>query len=97
MKRVALALSMAGLAAACTVPARNMDRVQAGMSRDQVAVHHRPAPGRRLFARQGVRLLSCCSRTSGAACRGRVSERYYVCYDEGKVESFGKVDAPTSG
>ena len=50
MKRLALALSMAGLAAGCAVPARNMDRVQAGMSQDQVqsimgqpiAVSHSP-------------------------------------------------------
>ena len=26
-----------------------------------------------------------------------VSERYYVCFDDGKVASFGKIDASTSG
>ena len=26
-----------------------------------------------------------------------VSDRYYVCYDDGKVESFGKVGTPTPG
>ena len=36
MKRLALAIAMAGLAAGCAVPAKNMDRVQAGMSKDQV-------------------------------------------------------------
>jgi len=31
MKRLALALSMAALAAGCAVPAKNMVRIQAGM------------------------------------------------------------------
>ena len=26
-----------------------------------------------------------------------LSNRYYVCYDDGKVKSFGRADAPTSG
>jgi hypothetical protein len=25
-----------------------------------------------------------------------LSERYYVCYDDGRVETFGKADATTS-
>ena len=36
MKRFAFALSMACLAAGCAVPARNMERLQRGMSHDQV-------------------------------------------------------------
>jgi len=36
MKRFALALSMACLAAGCAMPARNMERIQRGMSHDQV-------------------------------------------------------------
>ena len=73
MKRVALALSMAGLAAACAVPAKNMDRVQAGMSRDQVqsimgqpiavaqhSVMQHPQPIRGLWR------AGCVDRTSGS-------------------------------
>ena len=37
MKRVAVAFSIVGLAAACGEPARNMDRIQAGMTPQQVA------------------------------------------------------------
>jgi hypothetical protein len=33
MKRLAVALSITGLLAGCAVPAKNIDRVQAGMSR----------------------------------------------------------------
>jgi hypothetical protein len=96
MRRFALAVSMAGLAAACTVPAKNMDRVQAGMSRDQVqsimgqpmAVAH--APGKECAYYE--LLKDFWSRVPWS-----LSDRYYVCYDDGKVESFGKVVPPTSG
>ena len=26
-----------------------------------------------------------------------LSNRYYVCYDDGRVKSFGRTDTPTSG
>jgi hypothetical protein len=96
MKRLALALSMAGLVAGCAVPARNMDRVQAGMTHDQVqsimgqpeAVAHSPGKECAYYAL----LKDFWSRVPWS-----LSERYYVCYDDGKVESFGKVDAAPSG
>ena len=96
MKRLALALSMAGLAAGCAVPAKNMDRVQAGMSRDQVqsimgqpvAVAHAPGQESAYYEL----LKDFWSRVPWS-----LSDRYYVCYDNGKVASFGKVSAPTSG
>jgi len=96
MKRVALALSMAGLAAACSEPAMNMERIQAGMSRGQVqsiigepqAVAHSPGKECDYYAL----LKDFWSRVPWS-----VSDRYYVCYGEGKVESFGKVDTPASG
>ena len=96
MKRLALALSMAGLAAGCAVPARNMDRVQAGMNRDQVqsimgqpiAVAHSPGKECAYYEL----LKDFWSRVPWS-----VSERYYVCFDDGKVASFGKIDALTSG
>ncbi len=96
MRRLALALSMAGLLASCAVPTNNMDRVQAGMNRDQVqsimgrpvAVAHSPGKECAYYAL----LKDFWSRVPWS-----LSDRYYVCYDEGKVESFGKVGAPTSG
>lgn len=96
MKRLALVLSMAGLVAGCAVPASNMDRVQAGMTHDQVqsimgqpeAVAHSPGKECAYYAL----LKDFWSRVPWS-----LSERYYVCYDDGKVESFGKVDAAPSG
>jgi SmpA / OmlA family len=96
MKRLALALSMAGLAAGCAAPARNMDRVQAGMSRSQVqsimgqpiAVAHSPG----MECAYYELLKDFWSRVPWS-----LSERYYVCFDDGKVASFGKIDALTSG
>lgn len=94
MKRLAFALSMAGLVAGCAVPARNMEQIQAGMTHDQVqsimgqpeAVAHSPGKECAYYAL----LKDFWSRVPWS-----LSDRYYVCYDDGKVESFGKVDAPS--
>ena len=104
MKRPALVLSPALvllifttlLAGCATVPARNIDLVQAGMDRNQVrsimgqpdTVTHSPGHECAYYSL----LKDFWSRVPWS-----VSERYYVCYDEGKVASFGKVDAAPSG
>ena len=96
MKRLTLALSITCLLAGCAVPAKSIDRVQAGMNRDQVqsimglpqTVAH--APGKECAYYSLLR--DFWSRVPWA-----LSERYYVCYDDGKVESFGKVDGARSG
>jgi SmpA / OmlA family len=96
MKRLALALSMTCLAAGCAVPARNVDRVQAGMSKEQVqSIMGQPiaeshSPGKECAYYE--LLKDFWSRVPWS-----VSDRYYVCYDDGKVASFGKVGAPTPG
>ncbi|MGZ5905763.1 MAG: outer membrane protein assembly factor BamE domain-containing protein [Reyranella sp.] len=96
MKRLALALSIAGLAAGCAVPAKNMDRIQAGMNKDQVqSIMGQPiaethSPGKECAYYE--LLKDFWSRVPWS-----LSDRYYVCYDDGKVESFGKVWAPTPG
>jgi hypothetical protein len=96
MKRVAVALSLAGLVAACASPARNMDRVQAGMTPDQVgSVIGRPQAVTYSAGKQCsyyVLLKDFWSRVPWS-----VNDRYYVCYDNGRVESFGKVDTVTEG
>ena len=85
MKRPALVLSIMMMLAGCsTVPARNIDRVQAGMDREQVRSW--------LRCLTDLRLTDFWSRVPWS-----VSDRYYVCFDEGKVASFGKVDAAPSG
>jgi len=95
MKRLALALSMAGLAAGCAVPARNMEQIHAGMTHDQVqSIMGQPQAIAYSAGKQCAYyalLKDFWSRVPWS-----VSERYYVCYDDGKVETFGKVDAPTS-
>jgi hypothetical protein len=95
MKRLALALSMASLAAGCAAPARNMEQIRAGMTQDQVqSVMGQPQAVAYSAGKQCAYyalLKDFWSRVPWS-----VSERYYVCYDQGKVETFGKVDAPTS-
>ncbi|HYR67496.1 MAG TPA: outer membrane protein assembly factor BamE [Reyranella sp.] len=95
MKRLALALSMASLAVGCAAPARNMEQIRAGMTQDQVqSVMGQPQAVAYSAGKQCAYyalLKDFWSRVPWS-----VSERYYVCYDQGKVETFGKVDAPTS-
>jgi hypothetical protein len=97
MMRSALVLSIMMIVAGCaTVPVRNIARVQAGMDRDQVrSIMGQPdtvsySPGHEC-AYYSL-LKDFWSRVPWS-----VSERFYVCYDEGKVASFGKVDAAPSG
>jgi hypothetical protein len=92
---LSIAAMLSGLAG-CAVPAKNIDRVQAGMNRDQVrsimgqpeTVAHSPGKECAYYSL----LKDFWSRVPWS-----VSDRYYVCYDDGKVEAFGKVDAAGSG
>ncbi len=85
----------AGLLAGC-VTASSLDGVQAGMSPAQVqailgepeAVAH--APGRQCS--YYTVLKDFWSRTPWS-----LSNRYIVCFDDGKVQSFGRADMPTPG
>lgn len=91
-----LVLPAAIAVAGCDVPARTIDRVHAGMDREQVlsamgspdTVVHSPGKECAYYSL----LKDFWSRVPWS-----LSERYYVCYGEGKVESFGKVDAAPSG
>lgn len=94
MKRLALALSITALLAGCAVEAKNIARVQAGMDPDQVrsvmgspdTVAHSPGKECAYYSL----LKDFWSRVPWS-----LSDRYYVCFDDGKVQSFGKVDAPS--
>jgi hypothetical protein len=92
MKRFALALSMASLAIGCDVPARSMEGIQRGMTQDQV--------------QSTLGLPQAVAQSAGKECAyytllkdfwrrvpWDLSARYYVCYDEGKVETFGRTGA----
>lgn len=99
MKRCApalpVALSMAVLVAGCATPARTLDRIRPGMSRQEVqsmmgppqAVVHSPGKECAYY----TLLKDFWSRVPWS-----VSDRYYVCYDNGRVEAFGKVDGAPS-
>ena len=83
------------LLAGC-VTASNVDQLHAGMSPDQVqsvlgepeTVAHAPGAQCSYY----TVLKDFWSRTPWS-----LSNRYYVCYDDGKVKSFGRSDVPTSG
>jgi hypothetical protein len=96
MKRVVLAALMAASAAACSTPARNMEQVQAGMSHEQVQSIMGPPQAVAYSAGKECAYYALL-KDFWSRVPWSISERYYVCYDEGKVETFGKVDAPTSG
>ncbi len=95
MKRVALATVVASLLAGC-VTASTLEQVHAGMSPDQVqsilgepeTVAHAPGTQCSYY----TVLKDFWSRTPWT-----LSNRYYVCYDDGRVKSFGRTDVPTSG
>ncbi|MBS0540951.1 MAG: outer membrane protein assembly factor BamE [Proteobacteria bacterium] len=92
MKRAALGLSFALLVAGC-VHGDNVEKVHAGMDRTQVASIMGPPDGQsnepgRECAYYTV-LKDFMSRTPWT-----MSDRYYVCYADGKVDTFGKVEAP---
>ena len=94
MKRSVLALAMAVVAASCGPAARSLDQVQPGMTPQQVQAIMGPpqavayAPGK--HCAYYALLKDFWSRVPWS-----VSDRYYVCYDGDKVDSFGRVDAAT--
>jgi hypothetical protein len=97
MKRPAFFLSMAILLTACAeVRDSSIEPVHAGMNREQVqSILGVPesaayAPGK--DCAYYTLLKDFWLRTPWS-----MSRRYYVCYDDGKVESFGRVDQPRSG
>ena len=93
MTRVATVI-FAALALAGCVHGGSVEQVHAGMSRQQVAALRGPAemststPGR-----------ECAYYTVLKDFWSRVpwnmSDRYYVCFSDGKVETFGKADGKT--
>jgi len=90
MKRAILGSLIALLVAGC-VHGSSVEQVHAGMSREQVAALMGPpdsssnTPGR-----------ECATYTVLKDFWSRVpwnmSDRYYVCFSDGKVETFGRAD-----
>lgn len=91
------ALSVVVMLTGCaTVPISSIDRVQAGMDHDQVR-SIMGAPDTVAYSPGKECAYYSLLKDFWRRVPWSVSERYYVCYDEGKVESFGKVDAAPSG
>ena len=97
MKRPILLLSIATFLAGCAAtPDSSIEPVHAGMNREQVqSILGAPesaayAPGK--DCAYYTLLKDFWLRTPWS-----MSRRYYVCYDDGKVESFGRVDQARSG
>jgi hypothetical protein len=88
-------LPAAVFVASCAAPARTLDQIRPGMSRQEVqsmigkpeTVAHSPGKECDYY----TLLKDFWSRVPWS-----VSDRYYVCYDSGRVEAFGKVDGPTA-
>ena len=95
MKRSVLALPVAVLASACAPAARSLDQVQPGMTPQQVAAIMGPPQAVAYSAGKQcayyVLLKDFWSRVPWS-----VSDRYFVCYDGDKVDSFGRVDSTTT-
>jgi outer membrane protein assembly factor BamE (lipoprotein component of BamABCDE complex) len=98
MKRFLLALPFLAATAGCAAPAsvHSIDRVQAGMTPDQVrsimgapdTVAHSPGKECAYYSL----LKDFWSRVPWS-----LSDRYYVCFDDGKVATFGKADGAQPG
>ena len=73
-----------------------MERIQAGMDRDQVRTIM-GAPEAVAYSAGKECAYYALLKDFWSRVPWSVNERYYICYDAGRVESFGKVDAITSG
>lgn len=88
------AMLLAALLGAC-VHGDNVERLHAGMSRDQVQAVLGPSessaysPGKECS--YYTVLKDFWQRTPWT-----MSDRYYVCFTDGKVETFGRADQPNA-
>jgi outer membrane protein assembly factor BamE (lipoprotein component of BamABCDE complex) len=96
MKRALIGLPIAFLATAC-VHAASMDEVHAGMERSQVTAMLGPPETTNNTAGQECAYYSL-TKDFWSRVPWDMTDRYYVCFTDGKVETFGKADRPpTSG
>ena len=95
MKRVAMGLLIAFLAGGC-VHGSSLEQVHAGMSRDEVAALMGPPEGSTNAPGRDCAYYSVL-RDFWSRVPWNMSDRYYVCFNEGKVETFGRADGPRSG
>jgi outer membrane protein assembly factor BamE (lipoprotein component of BamABCDE complex) len=94
MTRALIGLPIAFLATAC-VHAESMDQVHAGMDRGQVTAMLGPPDTTNNTAGRECAYYSL-TKDFWSRVPWDMTDRYYVCFADGKVETFGKVDQ-TSG
>ncbi|MFO1082703.1 MAG: outer membrane protein assembly factor BamE [Reyranellaceae bacterium] len=94
MKRTVLALSIVLPAAACGPAARSLDQVQPGMTPQQVQAIMGP-PQAVAYSSGKHCAYYALLKDFWSRVPWSVSDRYFVCYDGDKVDSFGRVDTAT--
>lgn len=92
MRKAAFGLLIACTLAGC-ISGESLDQVHAGMTKDQVMSVMGEPPG---WAERSGRDCAAYSVLKDFWRRvpWDMSERYYVCYADGKVERFGRADQP---
>jgi hypothetical protein len=91
MKRAAFGLLIAGLASACGVPGEKFQQVQAGMSRDEVVSLMGQPKGSTHDAGRDCDTYSV-AKDFWSRVPWDMNHTYYVCFADGKVQSFGRAD-----
>jgi hypothetical protein len=95
MKRIMFA-SLIALSVAGCVHGSNLEQVHAGMSRDEVvALIGQPEGSTNTAGRECA--MYTVLKDFWSRVPWNMSERYYVCYTDGRVDTFGRADAPQSG
>ena len=95
MTRALIGLPIIFLVTGC-VHVASMEQVHSGMDRTQVTAMLGPPDTTNNTAGHECAYYSL-TKDFWSRVPWRVNDRYYVCYDDGRVESFGKVDTVTEG
>jgi hypothetical protein len=91
MKHAALGLLIATLAGAC-VHTSALEQVRPGMTRDQVtALMGPPQSSTNTAGRECV--MYTVTKDFWSRTPWSMTDRYYVCYSEGRVDTFGLADS----
>ena len=90
MKRAPIGLPIAFALAGC-VHTEAVGKIRAGMDRSQVAALMGP-PRPRPIPPAGNARSTASPRTSWSRVPWCMTDRYYVCFSDGKVETFGVTD-----
>lgn len=91
MRHIASALLIAGLATAC-VHAESIEQVRTGMTRDEVtALIGQPQGATNTAGRECA--LYTLTKDFWSRTPWSMTDRYYVCFTDGRVDSFGLAES----